>query len=450
MHVLIEFSIENYLSFKEENTFSMVRGKDKSNLPANFVTLPNLRENAILKTAVIYGPNASGKSNFIKAMETFCNYVFDIGLVRGRAIPYYHPFKLDAESQFQPTRFRVVFLELGQRYIYSIAFDEKQVVEETLYYYKTNHISTIFERFLSPEAQPEKKYIQINGYSYYFLQAHRGKFKAIAKNTNDNTLFLTKTRTENEPVTDNVVNWFRKVAVLHDFGTKILDMRFTSTYLLNSSSNKQLIFNALCNADMEMNDVEIDENWYNVLDDDRIMMADEDSTLKSLSTREKLAEPKIIRNKVPFDLMTEESEGTKKLFALIGPMLKIVREGEILFYDEFDVKLHPLICEYLIRLFNNEKNQEAQLIFTTHNTYFLNTDLFRRDQIWFSEKDQDHLDSRMYSLVEYKPRKDKNLENGYLAGRYGAIPFIPSGCIDLWENIIQNSEEQKQSRNLEK
>ena len=291
----------------------------------------------------------------------------------------------------------------------------------------------------------EKTFVNVQEYYYFFPPQFRSNFKAIAKNTNCNTLFLSKTRTENVSITDDVFNWFDHLKILHDFGTDIEDMKETSESLLNDPILHQLIFKMLLSTDSSIKDIQIPQEEYHIVNFEKIINSDRKKPLKSVINDELFLEPKIIRNNIAFDLMEEESEGTKKIFALIGPILKILKEGCVLFYDELDVKIHPNLALFLIKLFNNEKNQSAQLIFTTHNTFFLNNDIFRRDQIWFTgKKIPEELDSFLYSLLEFKPRKDKNLENGYLAGRYGAIPFIPYGCVNLWEDLDQQKEDSNQ------
>lgn len=130
-------------------------------------------------------------------------------------------------------------------------------------------------------------------------------------------------------------------------------------------------------------------------------------------------------DEVPLD-MGDESDGTRKLFEFTGGWLHALNSGATLFVDELDRSLHPHMTRFLVGLFHSRGNEKnAQLVFTTHDTTLLDTELVRRDQIWFVEKDQER-SSRLYSLLEYSPRKDEALERGYLKGRYGAIPFVGS------------------------
>lgn len=435
IQLLIEFHVENFKSFREEITFSMVAGKDKSKNRENLAFIPNIREKCILKSAIIYGANASGKSNFLRALDNLTQMVLQSAkFERNRKIPFYNPFKLDSTCLKSPTKFDITFTKNSKKYIYKIAYNGDFVVEESLYHYRTNRFSTIFERIRQDAAEnfPENS-VFIGPYVYRF-PAFRRLFKEIAKKTNDNTLFLSKTRTENVPITDDISQWFEDLVILHDFGTELYDLKYTSKYILDDFSKKNQILNALTAADLGIDNLTIDEKSYNLIYFDQIRKAREDDSLKSIISKEDLPEPKIFRNDTLFDLNTEESEGTKKFFALIGPLLQIIDNGGILIYDELDIKIHPLLCQYIIKLFNNERNESAQLIFTTHNTYFLNQDIFRRDQIWFTEKNPNSYSTTLYSLLEFKPRKDKNLEKGYLEGKYGAIPFLPEGCIEIWEN----------------
>jgi AAA15 family ATPase/GTPase len=135
--------------------------------------------------------------------------------------------------------------------------------------------------------------------------------------------------------------------------------------------------------------------------------------------------------------LNEESTGTQRLFALAAPVLDVLRDGRVLIIDELDSSLHPLLVRQLIGMFHNSRinKNKAQLVFSTHDTSLLDQSIFRRDQVWFTEKDSDQA-TNLYPLTDFSPRKNEALEKGYLMGRYGAVPFfkeIPSLLIDEYE-----------------
>ncbi len=148
--------------------------------------------------------------------------------------------------------------------------------------------------------------------------------------------------------------------------------------------------------------------------------------LKSFGGKGESVEIKAIHKGASFDFYGEESAGTQRLFNLIGLWIKSLKNGKILVVDELDIRLHHRLNHLLIKLFHDptQNQSNAQLVFSTHNVGLLDQTLFRRDQIWFTEKDEASGKTELFSLLEFKPRKDKDIKNGYLAGRYGAIPFV--------------------------
>lgn len=406
--MLIEFNVENFRSINEKITLSMVSTKDKS-LENNLIKTNVLKDDFLLKSASIYGANASGKTNVLLALGLLRNLVMKSHTnQKGISIPY-SPFKLDKSSLSKPTKISIVFIKDNVRYLYVLSFNRERVITECLYHYPKNQKKNIFER---------KKTLE-----YKFVIDEK-KQKFISERTLPNVLYLSKATQENYEPLSKVFDWFKDNLRLVA-STDHPSLAEYTARMLNKESTKNLILNALLVADVGIDDVSVKVEK---ITPDKLSK-DIPLEFKKLIFRDKkeIEETKIntIHKGVIFDF-EEESSGTQRLFSLIGPAIDALKNGRILVVDELDVKLHHLLCVFLINLFHDIKQNKknAQLIFTTHNMNLLDLDLFRRDQIWFTEKNYKTGSTDLYSLVEYSPRKDKNIERGYLAGKYGALPFI--------------------------
>lgn len=410
--MLIEFNIENFRSIKEQVTFSMVATKDKS-LDNNLIQ-NTLKDDKLLKSAVIYGANASGKTNVLLALNFFKALVLNSHThQKGQGIKF-TPFKLDKDYLKKPTKFNIIFLKNNTKYDYSVSFNKEKIIEEKLYYYPNNKKATIFERKNTTE--------------FKFTNEEKDQ-KFIAKRTIENVLYLSKSVHENLDLTIPAFDWFRDDLQFVGPYEPLISEEFTINILNSDKKLKELVLKALWEADVGIED--IDANIEKIENLPEGMPPE----LKNLIANQKGAlkrnEIKTIHKGVHFDFYSEESEGTKRMFSLIGPWIDALRKGKILVIDELDTKLHHLLNIFLINLFHDptQNKKNAQLIFTTHNINLLDQDIFRRDQVWFTEKDSETGATDLYSLVEYSPRKDKDIQKGYLAGKYGALPFIKDNRI---------------------
>ena len=406
--MLIEFTIENFRSIKDKVTLSMVSTKDAA-FDNHLIRTNVLKDDSLLKSAVIYGANASGKTNVLLALYFLKALVLNsIKHQKGQGIRY-TPFKLDDKSFKKPTKFHIVFIKNEIKYSYAVAFNEEKIVSESLHYYPNNQKSLLFERKDTND---------------FRFTIDKTKQNFIAKRTLENILYLSKSAYENYEMTAPVFDWFRENLQFVSAYEPMVSEEFTINILNSDVKLKELVLKALLEADIGIDDVNA---TFKKLED---IPPDMPSELKSLITNGigtlKQNEIKTYHKGVAFDYYAEESEGTKRMFSLIGYWIDALQNGRVLVVDELDTKLHHLLNLFLIKLFHNptQNKNNAQLIFTTHNTNLLDIqDIFRRDQIWFTEK-KDSGTTDLYSLVEYSPRNDKNIENGYLAGKYGALPFI--------------------------
>ena len=421
--MLIQFSVINYKSFRDKATLSLVASNyDKKVREADNVTEFNDFSFRLLKSAVMYGPNASGKSKFFEAFNFVRNYVRDSAtdFTAGDKIPV-EPFLLDETSNNEPSEFEVIFLHNGLRYRYGFELTEEKVLSEWLYEKATKEI----ELFYRDEQS---------------ITTHPKKFKkggVIAKQgfVRENQLFLSRAVQFNDEISETLYESLGKLRTLSGLDEK--GFQGYTMSLLDKADYKQKILKLLEAADLDIEDIEVEK-----LDADNLP-TDLPKSLKEFIKKESLDNEKVFVSDVltkrwkynqkeekvgfaHFSMDDMESSGTKKFFALTGPIIDTLENGHTLFVDELDSKLHPNLVEKIVSLFNSKilNPHNAQLIFNTHNTNLLDSGLLRRDQIWFVEKDSCG-SSALHSLSDFKKiRKNEALESNYLRGKYGAIPYL--------------------------
>jgi len=385
----------------------MVASKDKSFMDNTIKSKP-LKKDRLLRSAAIYGANASGKSNVLKALsyikrlvQTSHNYQSDTKIK-------YSPFKLDKKCRNKPSKFQIIFIKNDIKYIYGLSVTDVKVVDEYLYYYPGGRKSQIFDR---------------KDTTTFTFKVDKKDQDFFADKTLGNVLYLSRATQLNYNRTKEAYNWFiENLMTVSPDNPRLQEL---SINLLNDNNTKDLIRNAMIRADVGIEEINarIIKFNYDQLPSDipenlKKLMAEPDVTWMT-------PEIKTIHKGVSFDF-SEESEGTIRVFDIIGCWIKALKDGKVLVVDELEIKLHPHLCSYLVTLFHDssQNKNNAQLIFSTHNVYLLEQDIFRRDQIWFTEKIPETGQTDLYSLWEFSPRKDKNLKIGYLTGRYGALPFI--------------------------
>jgi AAA15 family ATPase/GTPase len=419
--MLIEFTVENFRSIKNEITFSLVASSDNS-LDKNLIEKKTLKKDRLLKSAVIYGANASGKSNVLLAFGFLKRFVVSSHeYQKGNKIRF-EPFMLDKKCLKKPTKFEIVFIKNDIKYIYGLSYTSEKVIEEYLYYYPSGRKALIFER---------KK---TNHYNFTIDEKEQ---KFISERTLDNVLYLSSSTKLNYKKTSEAFEWFLENLKIIGPGDHPSLMDFTVDLVKQNEELKKIILKALTEADVGISDVFSTSKIIEFEDlspelKARIEAGSQQQKIDiekiegvSIQTVHKILEKDGNESQVIFNI-NQESEGTKRMLSLIGPWIDALKNGRILIADELDTKLHHLLNVFLIKLFQDptQNKTNAQLIFSTHNTNLLDQELFRRDQIWFTEKNPEKHCTELYSLLEFKPRKDKNIQKGYLAGRYGALPFI--------------------------
>ncbi len=416
--MLIEMNVANFRSFSDVQTFSLVKGKGEELVGSNSFKAGLSNELELLRSAAIYGPNASGKSNFLRALRTMKQIVLESASnqQRGDRLPV-TPFRLSPETKQAPSEFEVTFLVEGVRYQYGFSATTEQIREEWLLAYPKGRAQRWFTRIWNDEE---------NRFEWELGNSLVGEKQLWQKSTRDNALFLSTAVQLNSEQLQPVFDWFKTTLRMANVGG--WGPSFSAHLCENNEKSK--VMNFLNAADIHIDDVLVETKPFdlNELPDD---MPD---SLKSIIAGEmkgeKVSEIKTVHkdsegNLVIFDL-DDESDGTQKLFAFAGPWIDSLENGYVLFIDELHGNLHPRLVRYLVELFHNPEinTKNAQLIFTTHETSILNQDVFRRDQIWFCEKDKKQA-TNLYPLTDFSPRKGReNLELAYLSGRYGALPFV--------------------------
>ncbi|MBN1547132.1 MAG: ATP-binding protein [Syntrophaceae bacterium] len=417
--MLIEFSVANFRSFWEPRKLSLSATPQKDLLENNTFESPIAGLPRLLRSAVVYGPNAGGKSNLIRAMAFVKQFVVSSAkeLQEGEEIAV-TPFPFNQLGPIQPSEFEVQFVQEGVRYQYGFAATKERVTNEWLIAYPEGRAQRWFERTFQPDA---------DDYQWYFGSRFIGRKKQWQEMTRSNALFLSTAIQWNSEQLKPVFTWFQRLFVI---GPSTL---LTPTFSMNAcrdAEKKKHILAFMNEADISISDIQMETRDFSPGDiPSEMPEAVREEIHRSMDgkkmTRVGFIHPVDGGNSHVTLALEEESDGTRKLFAYAGPWLNILSQGRIIIADELDNSLHPKIMRFLLSMFHNGKTNPAngQLIFTTHDTSLLDQDFVRRDQVWFVEKDQSNA-SRLYPLTDFKPRAGEALERGYLNGRYGALPYI--------------------------
>lgn len=419
--MLIEFSVGNFKSFRDLQTLSLVRGKGAALAVTNSFEIASPNRLHLLRSAAIYGPNAAGKTNLLRAFRAMREVVIDSASWRkDDAIPMI-PFRLDAQCETAPSEFEIVFIADGCRYQYGFSATAKRIYEEWLMAYPKGRTQRWFQRTWN-EAK--------NDYEWETGKALQGEKQSWQRSTRQNALFLSTAVQLNSQQLRPVYDWFLECfrEVVMDMDTSWDIMR--SAELCEKASTKADVIAFLNAGDLFIDDITIERKKLDShLSEIQFKHQLKDYLLSTIGDEEFLAVSTLHQRtdgtKIPFKL-EDESGGTQKLFSIAGPWMDALKNGHVLFTDELHDNLHPNLARFLVNLFHNRKTNpnNAQLIFTTHETAILSQEIFRRDQIWFCERDEWQA-SQLYPLSDFSPKKGgENIEAAYLSGRYGAVPFV--------------------------
>ena len=404
--MLLEFRCSNHRSIRDEVLFSTIAGTDKTH-PEN---IEKVAEVEVLKSSVIYGANGSGKSNFIDAISFVKNLVSNsINHQPGQGI-LQMPHKLDGYER--KSDYKIQFIVDGIRYAFGFSLKNMLVVEEYLYYFPHGRQTKIFER---------------TSKDYSAGRNFRNRFNSCKDVLKPNRLMLSCAA--NFSSVDEVTaayRFFNDELVIYSSVNQDNWMNYSLHQINANKQTKAIVLKFLDALGTGIKDIHVDIKKED-LDVSHLppFLSDE---FKRILLQEKIdaISAKVLYEGFETDLISEESAGIKKLFGILCPFIDIMVNGKVLVCDELESNLHESLLFGLVKQFVNTRgNKPAQLIFTTHETGLLNLDLFRRDQIWFTEIKSADRSTDLFSLTEIKNvRKDENFGKGYIAGKYGAIPML--------------------------
>jgi Predicted ATPases len=420
--MLINFTVGNYRSFKEKKTLSMEATAIKE-LKESVIEENKYR---LLPSAVIYGANSSGKSNLLKAIATMKGVVLSsVRLNPGETLDY-DPFALSMENIACPTFFEMEFFLSSVNYRYGFEYDESKILSEWCY----------------EKCEGEKEYNLFvrkgGGIGVSKKRFPEGLGKEMS--TADNRLFLSLVAQLNGEKAQRIISWFHNCNLIsgiesggyEGFTIKMLFEKLKGyDSALEFFQKLQLGFENIDVLESEFSEAMLPSRMPETISM-QMKKTLEGRKMLSVMTKHKIYdEAGEVVSVLPFNKDKMESEGSKKIIDLSGPIFDSLLTGKVLIVDELDAKLHSILTRQIIKLFRDRESNpnNAQLIFATHDTNLLNVKTFRRDQVWFTEKDSCE-GTDLYSLAEFrepdgtKIRKDRSLESDYINGRYGAIPYI--------------------------
>lgn len=432
--MIIDFSVKNFRSFRETQKISFVANNRDESISETLID-PQLvgvgfSKIRLLKSIVVYGANAAGKTNILKALAFLAHMVEDSATDLDEGDPTgVEPFLFDQISLNKPSEFILRFIVEGVRYHLVLVLNQKRILYEALSAFPKGREQVWYERVWNDATE-----------KYTWEPARPTDYQRdsnLIKYTRENALYLSTAVKFNDEQLRPIYLWFKdKICMLRlnsDFPP--LSPAYTARQLIGNANKRAQVTRLLQHADLGILSAKaIERELTNGDFPDDIP----EEVVQKIVSRKHLKISLGHRGSEGREYSLEwedESSGTQKFFALAGPWLDILENSRIAGLDEIESSLHPIMVQALLGLvLNNVTNPKgAQLIFTTHNPLLLDTGLIRRDQVWFADKD-DTGGTYLYPLTEYKPRKKESLIRGYLAGRYGAVPFIPEGLLNEVES----------------
>ena len=392
--MLLQFSVTNHRSIHDTAVLSLAATSDHE-FQDSLLSPDGKRK--ILPVAAIYGANAAGKSNILHALDLMRSMVVGeyAKPLKDTLLPQ-EPFAFTKKEE--PTKLEAIYYYEGIKYAFGFSFTSEKIVEEYLYHWRNGREGLVFSR-------KEGEYV---------FRENKAEQTVLAGRTPENRLFLVTSNEWNSRETQDAYLWFsRKLNTLQrDYGS--YDQ--TLSELERNGGRKKKILREMMIADLGIVDIKVSGSKEKPV----------------IMTTHRLQDEK--GKESDYDLLiNQESAGTQRFFSRIGIWLKTLETGGTLIVDEIEASMHPLLTRHLIEAMQNKEINinQAQLIFTTHDVGLLDQKLLRRDQIWFTEKNEKTAETDLYALTDFSPRKGENIQKGYMQGRYGAIPFI-SGGEGLW------------------
>jgi AAA15 family ATPase/GTPase len=412
--MILEIRLSNFFSIKEEVILDMRAGNSKTQktqaLQANTFAY---KDEQILKSVAVYGANASGKSNIIKAIQFCCSMIFSSHNHNENTVFNFSPFKFEAYPH-KPSRFFIRFVAGEIEYEYSFSLTRTEIITEELYYYPNGRRAKIFTR--DEACGKEKNKI-------YNFGAVIRKPMDVAENTSRKTLYISRASQMDRDIAKDIFNFFNSTFIPNylNYNEQIVEKLY--------KDNRETLLKALKIADSDIVNISLKKtlqpNKNANIDFTNNKASFQDAVMEKLTfnTFHKTDD------KVIFNLALDESSGTQALFFIMLRIIDVIKYNKILLIDEIESSLHSKIVEYIVGLFH--ASSSAQIIYTTHNTNLLNLNKLRKEQIYFVNK-RDDGSSDLYSLFDYKDFRDTmDVEKAYLQGRFDAIPYIDDSSDNL-------------------
>lgn len=422
--MIVYFKVGNYKSINEEVTLNFNTSSISEHLESNVIQND---KNPLLKSILLYGHNASGKSKILEALVFFKWFINNSATDKQSTEEIdVEPFKFSESASKKPSFFEICFILGKQKFRYGFETDMNNINKEWLLESKISKEYPVFLR-IGQEIKVDLKRFENS--------------ENLEKRTRKNALFLSVASQWNVQKAQKINNWIESIFTVHGLADE--NYRSITIDLLKNKKFTTIINNFIQKADLGINSIDIFEVPIQIeeiikkIPEElkriyRDKLADRSETAVFTNHNKYNDQNEIIGN-VPLLLDKSESEGTRKYFNLIGLLITALLEGRLVVIDEFDARLHTLLSKAIIRLFNSSRiKSKAQLLVASHDTALLDRDLLRRDQIYFIEKNN-YGATKAVSLVEYKPRKDTPFDKNYLEGKYGGIPFV-----DDLESLISN------------
>lgn len=418
--MLIEFRVKNFKSIRDEQVLSMVADKDMSHRDTHVISgLENCPD--LLKVGVIYGANASGKSNLIEAIAFMYEKVLSqLAFLRGKGkenklntrleLARYQPtvpFKLSEEGQESQSKFELTFADRGVRYQYGFSMLREQVMEEWLLVYEKSRPQTWFERTYDFDK---------NEYRYETSKYLKGQKKMWQDATRPDTLFLaTGSALNSRQLLRASAAFLASVFPITTIPDAHVPLTERSIKAIMDDVDKTLLLDFLKSADLGIEEIQFDKVMETPSLPEEVMDKEAESAYRIRFLHKGSVDD--------WFTLEEESSGTKQYFALASILFDLLSAGDVFVADELDCHMHPHMMRHIVRMFNSTENPAAQLIFTTHDVSLMDPTFVRRDQIWFTEKSEEGATS-LFSLADFSVRKGENYMRSYLSGAYGALSFF--------------------------
>ncbi len=421
--MLIKFTLQNYKTFRDKVELSMIAANHDKLYEESNVCLCTEKNLRLLRSVAVYGANASGKSKLMEALQFMRIFILASSREsqKGDSIPVV-PFMLSTLTSDKPSEFEIIFMHKNEMYRYGFEVTTEKVVSEWLFH------------------RPKTKEVEIFYRENQSFELHSnfsvGKKLVDDKMIRDNALLLSVAAQFNDTIAGKVFEWtfgFRVITALETIGFKGYSAMSISNPKMKDRILQMLHKADISIKDLELRELELDDNKLTTIKDPLLknFLFTQKKYVKSLgrviATHDVYDADNNVVGSTAFDLEEDESSGTNQFFDLTGPIIDVIENGWVLAVDELDSKLHPKLVEKIVEIFNSKElnPKNAQLIFNTHDTNLLRADIFRRDQVWFVEKDRFGAAS-LYSLADFKSkvRKGEHFEKNYIRGKYGAIPVL--------------------------